>query len=260
MPRSPTRQTRVSPNRVLELGDLGGQGFRVGGVAVEHLDGDRHPGRSSTAARRRSATGLSPRRGHARSPPAGRCGPRTPPRTRHRAPACRWPNAVRPSEFSMASWRASTQSIAAYRSSSSQPATPSTAPSELVAVCGAQPARGGQLGARRDHLGDQHRGHQVAAPRAAPGRSAPPCPVPARCPAPRPHARGGRLRVISNASARSPRRRQALERALQSFPPCARASATGWPGCGFSPCRFRGSFRAAAPPAVIPGSAPASHT
>jgi hypothetical protein len=28
-----------------ELGDLGGQGFRVGGVAVEHLDGDRHPGR-----------------------------------------------------------------------------------------------------------------------------------------------------------------------------------------------------------------------
>jgi hypothetical protein len=28
-----------------ELGDLGGQGFRVAGVAVEHLDGDRHPGR-----------------------------------------------------------------------------------------------------------------------------------------------------------------------------------------------------------------------
>ena len=34
----------------------------------------------------------------------------------------------------MASWRASAQSMAAYRSSSSQPVTPSSCPSELVAV------------------------------------------------------------------------------------------------------------------------------
>ena len=30
---------------------------------------------------------------------------------------------------------------------------------------GAQPTRGRQLGARRDHLGHQHRGHQIAPPR-----------------------------------------------------------------------------------------------
>jgi hypothetical protein len=32
------------PEAFLEFGDLGGQGFRVGGVAVEHLDRYRYPG------------------------------------------------------------------------------------------------------------------------------------------------------------------------------------------------------------------------
>ena len=32
------------PEAVFELGDLGGQGFGVGGVAVEHLDRYRYPG------------------------------------------------------------------------------------------------------------------------------------------------------------------------------------------------------------------------
>ena len=32
------------PDWVLEFGDLGGQGFGVGGVALEHLDGHRRPG------------------------------------------------------------------------------------------------------------------------------------------------------------------------------------------------------------------------
>ena len=45
MPRSPTRAMWVSPNRVLSLSIWAAQGFRVGGVAVEHLDGDRHPRR-----------------------------------------------------------------------------------------------------------------------------------------------------------------------------------------------------------------------
>src|SRR5271157_4144495 len=44
MPRSPTSATRVKPKRslsVLELGDLGGQGLGIGGVAVEHFERHR---------------------------------------------------------------------------------------------------------------------------------------------------------------------------------------------------------------------------
>src|SRR4029077_18278597 len=40
----------------------------------------------------------------------------------------------------------------------------------------------------------------------------------------------------------------------------ARASGTGWPGCGFSPCRPRGSSPATGSPAVTPDSAPAPRT
>ena len=40
----PDQADPAQPEPVLELGDLGGQGFRVGGVALEHLDGHRYPG------------------------------------------------------------------------------------------------------------------------------------------------------------------------------------------------------------------------
>src|SRR6185503_15349054 len=63
----------------------------------------------------------------------------------------------------MASLRASAQSIAAYRSSSSQPLTPRTWPSELVAVWVRNPRA--QLGAGADHLRDQHCGHQITVAR-----------------------------------------------------------------------------------------------
>ena len=102
----------------------------------------------------------------------------------------------------MASLRASAQSIAAYRSSSSQPATPSTAPRELVAVSARSPRAMASLepGAitcatsmavtrsrRREGTG--------SISSSSPSRSAVPSTA-ATCPC-------GRLRVISNASASS---------------------------------------------------------
>src|SRR6185295_8791168 len=45
-----------------------------------------------------------------------------------------------------------------------------------------------------------------------------------------------------------------------TYRPCARASATGWPACGSSPCRPRGSSPAEGSPAVIPDSESAPRT
>ena len=103
----------------------------------------------------------------------------------------------------MASLRASSQSIAAYRSSSSHAETPSTAPSELVAVSVRSPRAVASLESRGDHLGDQHRAVTRSRRRegvasissSMPSRRAVPSTA-ATCP-------WGRLRVMSNASERS---------------------------------------------------------
>ena len=102
----------------------------------------------------------------------------------------------------MRSWRASAQSIAAYRSSSSQPDTPRTSPSELVAVSVRSPRAVASLesGAitaaismaitrsrRRDGVGSIS---SASPSRCAVASTAATCPC-------------GRLRVISNASANS---------------------------------------------------------
>ena len=102
----------------------------------------------------------------------------------------------------MMSLRSSAQSIAAYRSSSSQPATPSTPPSELVAVSLRSPRANASFepGAitwatsiavtrsrRRDGAGSIS--SSIPRRRAVPSTAA-------TCPC-------GRLRVISNASERS---------------------------------------------------------
>ena len=99
----------------------------------------------------------------------------------------------------MASLRASTQSMAAYRSSSSQPVTPSSCPRELVAVSVRSPRAVASLepGAitwatsiavtrsrRRDGVGSIS--SSMPSARAVPNTAA-------TCPC-------GRLRVISNAS------------------------------------------------------------
>ena len=102
----------------------------------------------------------------------------------------------------MASLRASSQSIAAYRSSSSQPATPSTAPSELVAVS-ARSARAVAslesgaitVAASMAHTRFRLRDGVGSISSAMPSFSALPNTA-ATCPC-------GRLRVISNASDRS---------------------------------------------------------
>ena len=102
----------------------------------------------------------------------------------------------------MASLRSSTQSIAAYRSSSSAPDTPSTAPSELVAVSPRNPRAvasfdSGAITCAASIAVTRSRRRQGAASISSsmPSRRAVPSTA-ATCP-------WGRLRVISNAPDRS---------------------------------------------------------
>ena len=102
----------------------------------------------------------------------------------------------------MASLRCSAQSIAAYRSSSSQPATPSTAPSELVAVSVRSPRANASLepgaitcATSIAHTRSRRRDGSGSISRSMPSARAVPSTA-ATCPC-------GRLRVISNASPKS---------------------------------------------------------
>ena len=103
----------------------------------------------------------------------------------------------------MACWRSSTQSIASYRSSSSAPATPSTAPRVLVAVWMRSPRATASLepgsitaAASMAHTKSRLRDGAGSISVAMPNFSAVPTTA-ATCPC-------GRLRVMSNAPARSP--------------------------------------------------------
>ena len=90
----------------------------------------------------------------------------------------------------MASLRASTQSIAAYRSSSSQPDTTSSWPSELVAVSVHSPRAKASLEPGAITWATSIAAHQIAPPRRRRVDQLLRCPdAPARCPAPRRHAR-----------------------------------------------------------------------
>jgi hypothetical protein len=102
----------------------------------------------------------------------------------------------------MASLRASAQSIAAYRSSSSQPVTPSTCPSELVAVSLRSPRAVASL-----DPGPITWATSIAVTRSRlrEGVASMSSCMPSRCALPSTAATCpcGRLRVISNASDRS---------------------------------------------------------
>ena len=75
---------------LLELLDLRRQRHRIGGVAVEHLDGDRAAVGRRRAGRRRSAACPSCRRGCSRAWRAGSSVLPCSSTRRRRAPACRW--------------------------------------------------------------------------------------------------------------------------------------------------------------------------
>ncbi len=102
----------------------------------------------------------------------------------------------------MASLRASAQSIAAYRSSSSQPVTPSSCPSELVAVWVRSPRAVASL-----ESGPITWATSIAVTRSRlrEGLASMSSAIPTRCALPSTAATcpWGRLRVISNASHRS---------------------------------------------------------
>ncbi len=158
MPRSPTITNCAMPKCIAQALDLGQQGLAVGDIAFVHRD--RH--RAATGIGEQAVVDLqlapSCHRGYSRAWPADRSYPRSNSTTGHRAPGCpsrRWRAA---SFFSIASWRASSQSIAAYRSSSLAPSTPKSSAS----VVRVPPARGRQLGMRRNDACRHHRQHQVA--------------------------------------------------------------------------------------------------
>ncbi len=170
------------PEPVLDLGHLGWPRSR--GRRCCRRRPRWRPGcpRGRSAARRRSAGGRGPRPWGGRWRPAGRSGPRTRRRTRRTAPGCRRPGAGPP---------ARPGSCPAGRAGSPSPRTGHphrrTASAEDLAQRAGrglipQPAGDGQLGVRRDHLRDRHRGHQVPAAGTAPGRSAPPGPAGGPCP------------------------------------------------------------------------------
>ena len=161
MPRSPTKHTRASPNRVFELCDLGSQGFGVGGVALEHLDRDRHPGGRAQQpvddlqpafhpvagvpdCPQRAGAAFKRRRGHV---------------IQHQRSVGQMPCGQGVFDGLLAGQRPVHRRIQVILVAA---ATPSSWPSELVAVSVRSPRANASLEPGRDHLRHQHRAHQIA--------------------------------------------------------------------------------------------------
>ena len=214
MPRSPTRHTRVSPNRCLELADLGGQGLGVGGVAVEHLDGHRHPGGRAQQPvddlqpafdpvagvpdrPQRAGAALERRRGHV---------------IEHQRAVGQMPCGQGVFDGVFAGQHPVHRRIQVVLITAGHP---EHLPQRAGGGLGAQPARGGQLGARARSPGPSAWRSPDPAAATAPGRSARRSPVARAVPSTAATCPCGRLRVISNASDSSTRRRQPFERPRQ---------------------------------------------
>ena len=126
IPRSATTTTLESPKRSFSLLICDGQGRVVVQLAGEHLDRDRPP---ILVAQQAVDDLRQPELPITRVPqPPQRTRPalEVTARTRHRAPSPRRRDDGRRGDPRSASWRSSSQSIAAYRSSSSAPSTPSS--------------------------------------------------------------------------------------------------------------------------------------
>ncbi len=157
----PDQTHPAQPEPVLELVDLGGQGFRVGGVALEHLDGDRDPGGgaqqpvddlqpafhpvSGVSDRpQRAGAALERRRGHV---------------IEHQRAVDQMPRGKATFDGVLAGQRPVHGRIQIVLITTGHP---QRLAQRAGGGFGAQPARERQLGAGADHLRDQHRGHQIA--------------------------------------------------------------------------------------------------
>ena len=160
----PDQTHPAQPEAVLELGDLGGQGVGVGGVALEYLDGHRdaggraqqpvddlqpafHPVSGVPDRPQRAGAALKRRRGHV---------------IEHQCAVDQMPcsQGVFDGVFALQYPVHRRIQVVLITAGDLQHLA-----QRAGGGLGAQPARDGQLGARADHLGHQHRGHQIAVAR-----------------------------------------------------------------------------------------------
>ena len=164
MPRS-DQADPAQPEPVLELADLGGQGLRVGGVALEHLDGHRYAGGRAQQPVDDLQPAFDPVAGVPEaSPPAGRRGLK---RRRghvieHQRDVGQMPRGKGVFDAVFALKRPVHRRIQVVLITAGHPEHLAQRAGGGLAT---QPPGERQLRAGGNHLGHQHRGHQVAPPR-----------------------------------------------------------------------------------------------
>ena len=163
MPRSPTSTTCASPKRSLSLAIWAAERHRVGGIALEHLDGDRAAvGRAQQAVDDLQLASLAVAI-VAEPGELAAAALHDSSRTRRRAPACRragaaWRAPLRPRPGAPAS-----QSSARVELVLVDRAQARDAPRLEAAVSGREGLGGGELGGRLGEARDDHGDDEIAA-------------------------------------------------------------------------------------------------